>query len=489
VSADEAHTEMPTMVDAAAAIAAGELTATALLERCIEVIEAHNDELNAFVYLDLGRARAEAADVDARLSRGETLGRLAGVPFGVKDLEDCAGMPTSRGSLLYLGDDPVAEDSVHVARLRAVGAIPIGKTATPEFGTLQYTRSKALGVTRNAWDLDVTPGGSSGGSAAAVAGGLVPFATASDGGGSIRIPAAFSGLVGMKGSFGRVPAPSADISQTTSLGVMVTSVRDAAVHLDTVAGPDDRDRTSLPPPTVSYEHAIDHLDVRGLRIGWSLDLGFAVVDPEVAELARAAAEVVAAEAGSPLIELDLELTDPIRTWLSANSVGTWIDVAGTDAYPERLGDLTPYVAASLSSTVDRPLRSLVNPLLRRKQLAADAAAIFDQVDVLLTPTTAVPAFAAAGPPPATIAGEDMAARFGSSAAGAMNVPFTMLANLCWNPACSVPAGLSSGDLPIALQIMGRRHTDDVVLRLAHLFEQARPWPRHAPMGRAGAKAT
>ncbi len=477
-------TEMPTMVEAAAAIASGETTAAALLERCVERIDAHNDELNAFVYLDLDGARAAAAEVDARVARGDAVGPLAGVPFGVKDLEDCAGMPTSHGSLLYLGGPPVEEDSIHVARLRAAGAIPIGKTATPEFGTLQFTRSKALGVTRNPWNPAVTPGGSSGGSAAAVSAGLVPFSTASDGGGSTRIPASFTGLVGMKASFGRVPAPSADISQTTSIGILVTSVRDAAVHLDLAAGPDDRDRTSLPPAGVSFEHAMDHLDVRGLRIGWSLDLGFAVVDPEVGELARAAAGVVAAEAGVELVELTVSLTDPVRTWLGAGALGDWISIAGQNAYPDRLGDLTPYVASTLTETAERPVPTLVKPLLRRRQLAADAAAIFDEVDVLLTPTTAVTAFAAEGPPPATIAGEDMVARFGPSAGRAMNVPFTMLANLCWNPSCSVPAGLASDDLPVGLQITGRRHADDVVLRLAHLFELARPWPRHAPMGRS-----
>ena len=475
--------EMPTMVDAADAIATGETTAVQLLERCIARIEARNEELNAFVHLDLDGARAAAVDVDARVARGEGLGRLAGVPFGVKDLEDCAGMPTSRGSLLYLGGPPVEADSIHVARLRAAGAIPIGKTATPEFGTLQFTRSKALGVTRNPWDLTKTPGGSSGGSAAAVAAGLVPFSTASDGGGSTRIPASFAGLLGMKASFGRVPEPSADISQTTSIGVLVTSVRDAAVHLDLVAGPDDRDRTSLPRPTISYEHAIDHLDASAARIGWSVDLGYAVVDHEVAELARAAAEVVAAEAGVRLVELDVALTDPVRTWLGNGVVGDWLDIADApNAYPDRLDELTPYVASTLRSTAERPIPTLVNTLRRREQLAADAAAIFEQVDVLLTPTTAVTAFAAEGPPPSVIAGEDMAARFGDAAAGAMNVPFTMLANLCWNPACSVPAGLDADGLPVGLQIMGRRHADGLVLRLARLFELAQPWPRHAPRG-------
>jgi len=475
---------MPSMHEAAAAIRLGLYTATDLLERCIVEIEAHNEALNAFVHLDLDRARAEAAAVDEHIARGEPVGPLAGVPFGVKDLEDCAGMPTTQGSLLFVDQGPVAEDSIHVARLRAAGAIAIGKTAAPEFGTLQFTRSKALGVTRNPWDLTRTPGGSSGGSAAAVAAGLVPFCTGSDGGGSTRIPAAFSGLVGMKPSMGRIPSPTADPSQTSVYGVEVTTVRDAARHLDLVAGPDDHDRLSLPAPSVSYEHAIDTLDVSGLRIGWSLDLGFAVVDSEVADLTRAAAEVVARAAGSELIEVEVLLTDPVSTWLSTGSLTPWLDIFGQDAYPDRLDELTPYLVQSLEASVDRPMRTLVKPFVRRLQLESDVAALFEQVDVLLTPTTAVPAFAAEGPPPATIAGEDMAERFGAATAGAMNVPFTMVANLCWNPACSVPAGQVFDGLPVGLQIMGRRHADDVVLRLARLFELARPWPRHAPMGRS-----
>ncbi len=477
--------EMPSMVEAAANIRLGAYGASDLLERCIVEIETHNAELNAFVHLDLAGARTAAAEIDERIARGEPVGPLAGVPFGVKDLEDCAGMPTTHGSLLFVGEAPVAEDSVHVARLRAAGAIPIGKTATPEFGTLQFTRNKSSGVTRNPWDLSRTPGGSSGGTAAAVAGGLVPFGTGSDGGGSIRIPAAFSGLVGMKPSFGRVPDPTANPGQTAVMGVEVTTVRDAAAHLDITAGPDDRDRTSLPAPTGSYLHAIDHLDVRDLRIGWSTDLGFAIVDPEVAELSREAAEVLAREIGIPLTEVDVQLTDPVRTWLGANVIGGWLDVAGTGAYPDRLGELTPYVASGLEGSVDRPVPSLVKPLVRRAQLERDAAALFARVDVLLTPTTAVTAFAAEGPPPMTIAGENLLERFSPTAAGAMNVPFTMLANLCWNPACSVPAGLASDGLPVGLQITARRHADDVVLRLAHLFESARPWPRHAPAYRAG----
>ncbi len=471
--------ELPTATAAADAIRNGELKAASLLDHCIDAIERDNQTLNAFVHLDLDGARAVAADIDDRVARGEDPGPFAGVPFGVKDLEDCAGMPTSHGSLLYKGSPPAPEDSIHLSRLRAAGAVFVGKTAAPEFGTIQYTKTKAWGVTRNAWNPERTPGGSSGGSAAAVARGMVPIATASDGGGSTRIPASFSGLVGMKPTHGRIPHPSSDPAQTAVYGVEVTSVRDAARHLDVTAGPDDIDRTTLPPPPVRYEDAIESLDVSGLRIGWSSDLGFAVVDPEVLELSRAAAELTAGAAGTELVDYDVRLTDPVVTWLTAGTLTLWLEIDESEHYPERLGDMTRWVRDSLESTYDRPIRTLAKPLRRRLQLDAECAAIFRDVDVLMTPTTAVTAFDAAGPPPATIAGEDMDERFGA-AAGAMNVPFTMLANLAWNPACSVPAGVASDGLPVGLQIMGRRHDDHTVLRLARLLEEVQPWPRHAP---------
>src|SRR4051795_7576728 len=181
-------------------------------------------------------------------------------------------MPTSQGSLLYKGRGPVPDDSIHVARLRAAGAVPVGKTASPEFGITAFTHTKAWGTTRNPWDTTRTPGGSSGGSAAAVAAGLVPFCTASDGGGSIRIPAAFSGLVGMKPSFGRIPHERSAPSETSVYGCVATTVQDAARHLGVAAGPDGRDRASLPALAGSYERTVEELDVQGLRALWSPDL-------------------------------------------------------------------------------------------------------------------------------------------------------------------------------------------------------------------------
>ncbi|CAN5832642.1 amidase [soil metagenome] len=460
----------PTVTELADAVRAGERKATELLEEALSAIDAGNGPLNAFVVVDEAVARIAAEAVDAAVARGDDPGPLAGVPFGVKDLEDCAGLPTSHGSLLYQDHPPFSADSIHVGRLRAAGAVPVGKTAAPEFGTLNWTRTKAFGTTRNPWDPERTPGGSSGGSAAAVAAGLVPCATASDGGGSTRIPAAYTGLVGLKPSHGRIPHPCPGNagSQTACFGLLTTTVTDSARHLDVTAGPHDRDRLSLPADGRAYGRLIEELDVAGLRARWSGDLGFAVVEPEVGEVARAEAVELAGAAGLELDEEPVVLTDPVRTWLSNGAVDLWLDLE-PGMWPDRADDLMLYTRQVLEQTEAYPVSRYARALVRRAQLDADCAAIFADVDVLLTPTTATTAFVAEGPPPPTIAGREVTA--------AMSVPFTMLANLCWNPSISVPAGLSSEGLPVGLQITTRRHRDDVALRLARILEQAKPWPR------------
>lgn len=453
-----------TAIEIASSVRAGERRAVDVLDACLAEVSAGNGPLNAFVHLDEGLARRSAEAVDAAVAAGEDPGPFAGVPIGVKDLEDCAGMPTSHGSLAFKGRGPVDADSVHLARLRAGGAIPIGKTAAPEFGTLNFTKTKAWGITRNPWALDRTPGGSSGGTAAAVAAGLIPCGTASDGGGSTRIPAAFSGLVGMKPSHGRIPHPGPSGSQTAVFGLLTTTVADSARHLDVTAGPDDRDRLSLPTAGLSYEAAIETLDVAGLRARWSVDLGFVEqVDPEVAALSESAARRLGEAAGLVVDDEAVHLTDPVRAWLSSGAMDLWLSIE-EDMWPGVAEDVTRYVRGVLEQTEAFPVSKYAKAVRRREQLTLDAAALFADVDVLLTPTTAVPAFAAEGPPPG----------------GAMATPFTMLANLCWNPSISVPAGLTSEGLPVGLQITARRHRDEVPLRLARIWEQTSPWPRHAP---------
>ncbi len=463
-------TAWPPVVELAESVRRGEVHAVELLDRALTAIEAGNEALNAFVHVDAELARRAAEAVDRRVADGLDPGPLAGVPFGVKDLEDCGGMPTSHGSLAFKGRPPVERDSVHVARLRAAGAVPVGKTAAPEFGTLNWTKTPAWGTTRNPWDTSRTPGGSSGGSAAAVAAGLVPFATASDGGGSTRIPASYTGLVGMKASYGRIADPGPSGSQTAVVGCLATTVTDAARHLDVAAGPDERDRTSLPPPTLSYERAVDELDVGGLRARWSPDLGFAAVDPEVVELAGAAASVLADAAGLDLDDDPVHLTDPVRAWLSSGAIDLWLEIE-EGSWPAVADRLTTYSRQVLEQTEGLPVSKFARSIRSRAQLEADLAAVWDDVDVLLTPTTAVPAFVAEGPPPSVIDGREVSP--------VLSVPFTMLGNLCWNPAISVPAGRTADGLPVGLQVLARRHHDEVPLRLARVLEQRQPWPRTA----------
>lgn len=456
----------PTVNELADSVRNGERKAAELLDLALERIAEGNGPLNAFVHVDEGLAREAADRVDAMVARGDDPGPLAGVPLGVKDLHDCAGMPTSHGSLWFKGGPPAEHDDVDVARLRAAGAVPVGKTAAPEFGIVNYASTKAWDVTRNPWDLERTPGGSSSGSAATVAAGIVPLGTASDGGGSIRIPAAFCGLVGHKPSYGRVPNPGPMHSQTSVVGVVTTTVAEAARCLDVQAGPDDRDRTTLPPPDVRYEDVCERLDVRGLRARWSPDLGFVDhVDPEVLELSKAAALQLAEAAGLELDEEPVHLGDDVtKVWLSSGVLSSWTMDGLEERWPARKAELMGFTRRGMESGEALTAPKIARIHKRRYEVEQHVAALFGEVDVLITPSTAVPAFAAAGPPPG----------------GAMSTPYTMLANLCWNPSTSIPAGVTSDGLPVGVMVTARRHRDDVCLRLARLLEQTRPWPRVAP---------
>jgi aspartyl-tRNA(Asn)/glutamyl-tRNA(Gln) amidotransferase subunit A len=304
-----------------------------------------------------------------------------------------------------------------------------------------------------------------------VSAGLVPLCTGSDGGGSIRIPAAFCGLVGLKASYGRIPHEDNQPAQTTTYGAMVTTVADAARHLDVAGGPDDRDRTSLPPAGVTYEAAIETMPVAGLRAAWSSDLGFAVVDPEVEALAQEAAVGLIGAAGLVPVDKPVQLTDPTRLWSSNGILDLWTHLE-PGMWPERADELEYYNRGSARRSEVATAPQIARIALRRRRFQAEVAEYFRDVDVLLTPSTAVPAFAAEGPMPTQVNGVDVEAP--------MSVPFTMLANLSWAPAVSVPAGLTAAGLPVGLQIVGRRFADDVVLRLARLSELSRPWPRLAP---------
>ena len=466
--------EMPTVLEAARAIRTGELTAIGLMRQCLAAIEDANPRLNAFVHLDPDPALSAAAIVDeaVRSGRHDELGPLAGVPIGVKDLEDCAGMPTTRGSHWFAGGPPKTTDSIHVGRLRAAGAIPVGKTAAPEFGAWAYTASPLLGVTRNPWDLTRTPGGSSGGSSAAVAAGLVPFCTASDGGGSIRTPAAFTGLVGLRATYGRIPTlGDTHLAQNAVVGCVTTTVADTVALLDVMAGPDPRDRTCLPAPTVRYAEALGDLDVAGLRVAWSRDLGFARVDGEVANIAEEGARALVVTCDAVAVDARLTLSDYTRIYASIEGVDKFVGIDPV-LWQTRLDELDPRSAPGWTFLSARTLPEAAAVEDDRRALVRQLASVFDEVDLLLTPTASVEPFAAEGPMPTEVDG--VATHMG------MSVALTFLASLVNLPAISVPCGLTASGLPVGLQIIGPRYREDLVLAAAARLEVARPWPRLAP---------
>jgi aspartyl-tRNA(Asn)/glutamyl-tRNA(Gln) amidotransferase subunit A len=462
---------LPDVLTSAALVRDGKASARELVQLALDGIAATQGALNAWVHVDAEGALAAAAEVDRARRDGAPLGPLAGVPFGVKDLEDCTGMPTTRGSRWYADGPPAVHDDIHVARFRSAGAIPVGKTTTPEFGAWGYTASPLLGVTRNPWHLDRTPGGSSGGTAAAVSAGAIPFGTASDGGGSIRGPAASCGLPGLKPTYGRIPTFGVTRHAGNAVNfALATTVADTAALFDIAVGPDMRDRTSLPAPGLRYAEAIETLDVAGLRAAWSADLGFVTHDPAVADIAGRAAQTLIDAAGLVEAGIDVEIDDFIRIYAFMESADQFVDVP--DDWEDRLDELDPLVVGGWRRNREVTLPRFARVERSRRGLELQVAELFAGIDVLLTPTNPCAPFAAAGPMPTEIAGRRCHA--GTAAL------LTMLANVANLPAMTVPAGLDADGLPIGLMITAPRHREDICLRLARVVEQAAPWPLHAP---------
>jgi aspartyl-tRNA(Asn)/glutamyl-tRNA(Gln) amidotransferase subunit A len=462
---------IPDVRESARLVRDGELSARELVQRALDRAAEIQSALTAFVHVDAERALAAADDVDQARAAGEALGPLAGVPFGVKDLEDCIGMPTRRGSRWYADAGPAIRDDIHVERFRAAGAIPIGKTATPEFGAFGYTASPLTGVTRNPWNPERTPGGSSGGTAAAVAAGSIPFGTASDGGGSIRGPAASCGLPGFKPTYGRVPTFGVTRHAGNAVNfALATTVADTALLFDLAVGPDMRDRTSSPPPGISYVDASEQLDVAGLRTAWSADLGFVTTDPDVVAITEQAASTLVGAAGLGDAGADVRFDDFIWIYAFMESADQFVDVP--DGWEDRLDELDPLVVGGWRRNRTVTLPQFAKVEKARRDLELQVAELFEHVDVLLTPTNPCAPFAAEGPMPTEIAGQRCHA--GTAAL------LTMFANVANLPSITVPAGLTAEGLPVGLMITTARHREDQCLRLARIFEQAAPWPRHAP---------
>ncbi|MBV8032377.1 MAG: amidase [Betaproteobacteria bacterium] len=450
------------------------LTATELLDRYrmhalspVEVaravlsrIEALNPKLNAFNLVSQ-TILEDAKASEARWMRGEPKGLLDGVPTSIKDIVLTKGWPTLRGSKTVDAKGAWNDDAPATARLREHGALLLGKTTTPEFGWKGVTDSPLTGITRNPWNPQKTPGGSSGGAAAAIASGMGALAVGTDGGGSIRIPCSFTGIFGLKPSFGRVPAwPLSPFGTVAHLGPMTRSVADAALMLNVLSLPDARDWLALPYDARDYR---SHLDdgIKGLRIAASADLGYARLDGEVRELFRKSLSVFS-DLGARLEERDPGFENPEPVFRAHWFSGAAFLVKGIPEAKKPLVDAGLLEVAREGEKLGS--HALLDAQLKRGALGMQMNLFHREFDLLVTPTLAVPAF-------------DAGKEFPEDAKNGRWTdwtPFTYPFNLTQQPAASIPCGLTKSGLPVGLQIVGPRYADALVLRAARAFETARP---------------
>lgn len=460
-------------------IGAKELSPVELTEATLRRIEAIDGDLGGYITVMGDEAMEAAREAEAAVARGDDLGPLHGIPVPIKDLEGVKGVRLTHGCI---PDDEIADsDALCVQRLREAGAILIGKTNTPEYGHAGTTENRVFGPARNPWNPERTPGGSSGGAAVSVAGGMTSIAQGSDGGGSVRIPCGFSGIYGIKATQGRIPRRwSSEHSwhpvNNSSVGPMTWTVRDAAMMMNVLAGPSaDVESTTLPDTPPDFTESLDQ-GVKDLRIVLSVDQGGAPTDPEVITAVRAAASVFE-ELGARVEERDFCPDDSNRALM--DRFFDFFCIKGYAAHPELLDDpenaaqLTNYFREDLEHGRSKTAADYVATLNAIGRYRAYAESFFTDVDLLLCPTTAVPAFPIEQPP-ATIAGQKIdRVRWGF-------IPFTPAFNLTGNPAASVPVGFSSDGLPIGCQIVGRHQEERAVLAASTALEEARPWVIEKP---------
>lgn len=412
-------------------------------------------QFNAYRHLDAESALASAKAAEARWQKGKPLSAVDGVPVGFKDLLHVRGWPTRKGSLAT-ATTCQEEDSPVAARLREGGAVLLGKTQTAEFGWRGLTESQLAGVTPNAWNADYASSGSSGGAAVAAALGLGPLQIGTDGGGSIRAPAAVNGVFGFKPSYGRVAGyPAALNGNLFHIGPLTRSVRDAAFALNIIAAPDIRDWTSLPRETRDWTEGLDDpkLNLRGVRIAFSPTLYGIQVHPEIAQAVANAVRVFT-EQGATVVEVDRVIEDPapILTALAAERAARLVREIG----PKGLELVDPSIRTSVENAQGVSIANLVEAQERRAALAVQLRTFHQQYDLLVTPVQSQPV---------------------SKRGTAPQAPFLSAFNLTQQPAASVPIGFDSNGLPIGLQIVGPSLGDTAVLRAARAFELIKPFAR------------
>jgi len=453
----------------ARAVQSRELSPVEVLEAILARIDEVNPRINAIITLDREGAMERARRAEKELMAGDELGPLHGIPVTLKDLTPTRGIRTTYGSMLFADHVP-SQDSVYVERLKAAGAIVVGKTNTPEFGLIGHTDNRVFGLTRNPWGKGRSAGGSSGGAAAAAASGLGPLHQGDDGGGSVRLPACFNGVFGIKPQHGRVPRwPALRGWETLSAaGPLTRTVADAALMLEVMAGPDNRDRHSIyyPPPAYS---TLVRPEVKGLRIAWSPDLGGNPVDSDVGKITTKAVKTFQ--------ELGAHVEEVNDAWPNAQNDWLTMIIAETTA---SLGDARERWQEVMYEGY-RPILGLADgiqgqdfarALFKREELWEKLSGLFDKYDLLALPTAPCTAFPASTLGPEKIAGHAVPI----TALAAFSIPF----NMTGQPAANVPCGFDSQGLPVGLQLVGRRFDELSVLNASAAFEEAQPWSRRRP---------
>lgn len=485
------NTDFTSATELAAQIRRGDLSPVDAVEECLERLEERNDRTNAFVTVLESEARERAKQAEKELQSGEPVGPLHGVPIGIKDLFDFkAGVPNTMGSKPF--EDFVPDFSTtYVERLEDAGAIIVGKTNTPEMGHKGVTDNQLFGPTSTPFDLDRNAGGSSGGSSAAVADGIVPIAQGSDGGGSVRIPASFCHTVGFKASYGRVAQavrPDAFGSHTPYIhaGPITRTVDDAALMLDVMCGPHPRDPMSAPDDNPEFQEAVTQ-GVDGLSIAYSPDLDCFAIDERVQSVARDAVHDFE-EAGATVDEIeigwDVTQEELAQLWLREiavlnHSTAMGFTEMGIDMLKDHREELSPEYRELLEQTMDMSMREHKRDEHRRAEIFDAVQDVFVEYDLLVTPTLSVPPV----PNDNNGDGETLGPETvdGTEVERTIGWCLTHPINFTGHPAASVPGGLTGGGLPVGLQLIGDRYDDETVFAAAGTLERVRPWHDTYPL--------
>jgi len=452
-------------------IASQELSSIEITEAIIERIEKINPIINAYCTTAFDLARSMAKEADDRVKKGEKLGLLNGIPTSIKDLNQVKGVRTTFGSKIYEFNIP-EEDSIAIARLKKEGCVILGKTNTPEFGFKGVTDNLIFGASKNPWNLERTPGGSSGGAASAAASGLSPLAQGSDGGGSIRHPAGLCGIYGLKPNYGRVPMYPREFIAAYDLGVVgpiVRYVKDAALMLDAMKGPFEREMFMLPKDGISYYETVEDKPKK-LKIGYTIDLGYAkLIDPEVERAVIDSAQKFE-KLDWDVEEAHLKIKKPERSFLTM-----WTSLFAYDLKPKlaKWGNkLDPALFKLVQAGLSYGPLDLPKALAERRKFHETFMPIFNNYDLLITPTTAITAFELGIPFPTKINNVNVSPTAWQ--------PFTFPFNMTGQPAATIPCGWSKEGLPIGMQIVGKLFDEKTVLQVSKAFENISPWQDKRP---------